>query len=67
LKFCISLNGVCIVCPCTVILFSFSEKFAEVLQKQQNERLERNRERIRMMNANPFDPDVQKKIAEEIR
>ena len=38
-----------------------------MLQKQQNERLERNRERIRMMNANPFDPDVQKKIAEEIR
>ena len=34
-----------------LFLFSFSEKFAEVLQKQQNERLERNRERIRMMNA----------------
>ena len=52
---------------CKGVLFSYSEKFAEVLQKQQNERIERNRERMRMMTANPFDPDVQKKIAEEIR
>ena len=48
-------------------LFPHSDKFAEVLQKQQQDRIERNRERIHMMNANPFDPDVQTKIAEEIR
>ncbi|XP_013416940.1 protein DDI1 homolog 2-like isoform X2 [Lingula anatina] len=43
------------------------EKFTEVLNKQKAERAERERERIRMLSADPFDADVQQKIAEEIR
>ena len=43
------------------------EKFARVLRDQQKEREEREVEKIRMLNADPFDPDVQAKIAEEIR
>jgi hypothetical protein len=38
-----------------------------VFREQQREREEKNAERIRMLNADPFDPDVQEKIAEEIR
>jgi len=43
------------------------EKFTSVLRDQQKEREEREAEKIRMLNADPFDPDVQAKIAEEIR
>ncbi len=50
-----------------IMLLNFSEKFTEVLRSQQAERAEKERERIRMLNADPFDADVQQKIAEEIR
>ena len=43
------------------------EKFTEVLQKQQAERAEREKDRIRLLTADPFDYDAQQKIAEEIR
>lgn len=43
------------------------DKFTQVFREQQREREEKNAERIRMLNADPFDPDVQEKIAEEIR
>jgi len=43
------------------------EKFSEVLNKQREERAERERDRIRLLTADPFDPDSQKLIAEEIR
>lgn len=43
------------------------EKFSQVLKQQQKERAERERERIQLLNADPFDPDIQSKIAEEIR
>ena len=46
---------------------SFAAKFTEVLRKQQAERADRERERIRMLTADPFDAEVQQKIAEEIR
>ncbi|XP_074654424.1 protein DDI1 homolog 2-like [Tubulanus polymorphus] len=43
------------------------EKFAEVFKRQRAELAEKERERIAMINADPFDPEAQKKIAEEIR
>ncbi|KAI4465494.1 aspartyl protease ddi-related [Holotrichia oblita] len=43
------------------------ENFASVLQEQVNARQERERQRIRMMNAHPFDTEAQRLIAEEIR
>jgi len=43
------------------------DKFSSVLRDQQKDREEREAEKIRMLNADPFDPDVQAKIAEEIR
>lgn len=43
------------------------QKFAEVLNKQRQEVHERNMQRIRTMNADMFDAEAQKKIAEEIR
>jgi len=43
------------------------EKFTQVLTEQRRDREERDVERIRMLNADPFDPTVQEKIAEEIR
>ncbi|KAK3104875.1 hypothetical protein FSP39_012183 [Pinctada imbricata] len=43
------------------------EKFEEVFRQQQKERMEKERDRIRLINADPFDPGVQKQIAEEIR
>jgi len=46
---------------------SFAEKFTEVLNKQREERAERDRERIRLLTADPFDPEAQHLIAEEIR
>ncbi|KAK3587325.1 hypothetical protein CHS0354_011307 [Potamilus streckersoni] len=44
-----------------------AERFAEVFQIQQRERIAKERERIRLLNADPFDPKVQDSIAEEIR
>ncbi|XP_022092810.1 protein DDI1 homolog 2-like [Acanthaster planci] len=43
------------------------ELFSEVLEKQRKERAERELMQIRMMNADPFDPDAQQQIAETIR
>lgn len=43
------------------------EKFSEVFRQQQSERMEKAQERMRLMSANPFNPEVQKMIAEEIR
>ncbi|XP_014769083.1 protein DDI1 homolog 2 [Octopus bimaculoides] len=43
------------------------EKFSEVFRQQQSERMEKAQERMRLMSANPFSPEVQKMIAEEIR
>ncbi|KAK9704112.1 Aspartyl protease [Popillia japonica] len=43
------------------------DNFASVLQEQVNARQERERQRIRMMNAHPFDTEAQRLIAEEIR
>uniref|UniRef100_T1ISG3 Ubiquitin-like domain-containing protein n=1 Tax=Strigamia maritima TaxID=126957 RepID=T1ISG3_STRMM len=42
-------------------------RFARVLQDQQTERADRERMRIRMLNADPFDLEAQRLIAEEIR
>ncbi len=56
-----------IACIADSCLWIFSAKFTEVLRKQQGERADRDRERIRMINADPFDAEVQQKIAEEIR
>ena len=43
------------------------QAFAGVLQRQRQERAERDMQRIRTMNADPFDLEAQKQIAEEIR
>lgn len=43
------------------------EKFYELLEKQQQLRREQDAERIRMLNADPMDPQYQQKIAEDIR
>merc|ERR1719147_555764 len=42
------------------------EEFAKVLKDQQNVRRERDALRIRMMNADPFDLEAQRMIAQEI-
>merc|ERR1719394_986611 len=42
------------------------EEFAKVLKKQQEARKERDALRIRMMNADPFDLEAQRLIAQEI-
>merc|ERR1719342_1890861 len=42
------------------------EEFAKVLKKQQDARKERDALRIRMMNADPFDLEAQRMIAQEI-
>ena len=44
-----------------------SDTFASVLQEQVSGRQERERQRLRMMNAHPFDTEAQRLIAEEIR
>ncbi|XP_071502846.1 protein DDI1 homolog 2-like [Diadema antillarum] len=43
------------------------QKFREVLERQRREKAERERQRILMLNADPFDPNAQSKIAEAIR
>lgn len=43
------------------------DRFATVLREQVESRAERQRQRIRMMNADPFDTEAQRLIAEEIR
>lgn len=43
------------------------EEFNRVFRKQQSERAKMEEERQALLTANPFDPDVQKRIAEEIR
>lgn len=43
------------------------DQFASVLKEQVEARAERERQRIRMMNAHPFDIEAQRLIAEEIR
>lgn len=45
----------------------YAERFAEVLRRQQAERADRERDRIRLISADPFDADAQRLIAEEIR
>ena len=42
------------------------EEFAKVLKEQQDARKERDALRIRMMNADPFDLEAQRLIAQEI-
>lgn len=49
------------------LLSGNKERFAEVFNKQRQEKLEKEREKIQLMNADPFDPNVQSVIAEEIR
>jgi uncharacterized protein YoaH (UPF0181 family) len=49
------------------LFFFFSEQFKEVLQRQTKERKEKEMERIRLMNADPFSAEAQQMIAEEIR
>jgi len=49
------------------LLFYFAGKFTEVFLEQQEERKKAEQERLALLSANPFDPDVQKRIAEEIR
>ncbi|KAF5303098.1 hypothetical protein FQR65_LT08430 [Abscondita terminalis] len=43
------------------------DTFATVLREQVNARQERDQQRLRMMNAHPFDTEAQRLIAEEIR
>lgn len=43
------------------------QNFAQVLQRQRQERADRDMQRIRTMNADPLDLEAQKQIAEEIR
>lgn len=50
-----------------IVFFSHSEKFSKVFNEQQAERRRLERERHALFSADPFDPEVQKRIAEEIR
>nr|CAD7199178.1 unnamed protein product [Timema douglasi]CAD7408073.1 unnamed protein product [Timema poppensis] len=43
------------------------DEFATVLKEQVEAKADRERQRIRMMNAHPFDTEAQRLIAEEIR
>ncbi|PSN32172.1 Protein DDI1 2 [Blattella germanica] len=49
------------------VTLSNENEFAAVLREQVESRAERQRQRIRMMNAHPFDTEAQRLIAEEIR
>jgi DNA damage-inducible protein 1 len=46
---------------------NFSETFAQVLKEQQDAKAERERLRLRMLNADPFDAEAQRLIADEIK
>lgn len=48
-------------------IHQISETFANVLREQVVARQEREQQRLRMMNAHPFDTEAQRLIAEEIR
>ncbi|KAL5013498.1 hypothetical protein ScPMuIL_007768 [Solemya velum] len=43
------------------------ERFSEVFSRQHEERMKKERERIQLINADPFDSRAQQMIAEEIR
>ena len=43
------------------------ETFASVLRQQINEKKEKHQQRIRMLQADPFDTEAQRLIAEEIK
>ena len=43
------------------------EEFTRVFEEQRRERVQREMERIRMLTADPFNPEVQQRIAEELR
>ena len=63
-------EGSSLICCCdrfVTDLFLSSEKFTEVLNQQRQERAEKDRDRIRLLTADPFDPEAQRLIAEEIR
>lgn len=51
----------------TSIFFVFTDSFSNVLKEQIKVREERQTQRLRMMNADPFDTESQRLIAEEIR
>lgn len=44
-----------------------TDKFATVLRKQQEERRNREQQRIRLLTADPFDMEAQRLIANEIQ
>lgn len=50
-----------------VSVFVPLEKFTRVLVEQQQDRARRERERIRLFSADPFDLEAQAKIEEDIR
>ena len=52
---------------CTCTCYLFTAKFTQVLESQRRERAEREMQRIRMLNADPFDATAQEQIAEAIR
>lgn len=45
----------------------FIDLFANVLKEQMKERERRQEQRLRMVNAHPFDTEAQRLIAEEIK
>lgn len=45
----------------------FLDTFSSVLREQVQARQEREQQRLRMVNADPFDTEAQRLIAEEIR
>lgn len=50
-----------ILCNC------LADKFASVLREQQEMRRDRERQRIRLLTADPFDMEAQRLIANEIQ